>query len=145
MSQAVSQGTYSDLLSVIEEMGREIRPTYAGSKSAMERLKRGEQKSHARAQKRRPPAPRLTPVLYRCRYHPRQGSRERMPRRNRTQRTHVTAPPLCTLSITFHFLYIYEQIKFLLLTESGVCDGRAGVPRNGGIHPVRSEVAATSL
>lgn len=36
-----SQSTYSDLLSVIEEMGREIRPTYAGSKSAMERLKRG--------------------------------------------------------------------------------------------------------
>lgn len=39
----VSQGsTYSELLSVIEEMSREIRPTYAGSKSAMERLKRGE-------------------------------------------------------------------------------------------------------
>ncbi|KAF4090795.1 hypothetical protein AMELA_G00055950 [Ameiurus melas] len=38
----VSQGsTYSELLSVIEEMSREIRPTYAGSKSAMERLKRG--------------------------------------------------------------------------------------------------------
>ncbi|XP_062334573.1 cyclin-dependent kinase 2-associated protein 2 isoform X2 [Osmerus eperlanus] len=37
----VSQGsTYSELLSVIEEMSREIRPTYAGSKSAMERLKR---------------------------------------------------------------------------------------------------------
>ncbi|KAG9469758.1 cyclin-dependent kinase 2-associated protein 2 isoform X2 [Eleutherodactylus coqui] len=47
VSQAVSQGTYSDLLSVIEEMGREIRPTYAGSKSAMERLKRGI--IHARA------------------------------------------------------------------------------------------------
>ncbi|XP_052552381.1 cyclin-dependent kinase 2-associated protein 2 [Tympanuchus pallidicinctus] len=42
-----SQSTYSDLLSVIEEMGREIRPTYAGSKSAMERLKRGI--IHARA------------------------------------------------------------------------------------------------
>ncbi|XP_051993621.1 cyclin-dependent kinase 2-associated protein 2-like isoform X1 [Xyrauchen texanus] len=40
----VSQGsTYSELLSVIEEMSREIRPTYAGSKSAMERLKRGTQ------------------------------------------------------------------------------------------------------
>uniref|UniRef100_H3A694 Cyclin dependent kinase 2 associated protein 2 n=1 Tax=Latimeria chalumnae TaxID=7897 RepID=H3A694_LATCH len=37
-----SQNTYSDLLAVIEEMGKEIRPTYAGSKSAMERLKRGE-------------------------------------------------------------------------------------------------------
>uniref|UniRef100_A0AAZ3QPL8 Cyclin-dependent kinase 2-associated protein n=1 Tax=Oncorhynchus tshawytscha TaxID=74940 RepID=A0AAZ3QPL8_ONCTS len=44
----VSQGsTYSELLSVIEEMSREIRPTYAGSKSAMERLKRGI--IHARA------------------------------------------------------------------------------------------------
>ncbi|XP_078394426.1 cyclin-dependent kinase 2-associated protein 2-like, partial [Cetorhinus maximus] len=42
-----SQSTYSDLLSVIEEMGKEIRPTYAGSKSAMERLKRGI--IHARA------------------------------------------------------------------------------------------------
>lgn len=42
-----SQSTYSDLLLVIEEMGREIRPTYAGSKSAMERLKRGI--IHARA------------------------------------------------------------------------------------------------
>nr|XP_056702264.1 cyclin-dependent kinase 2-associated protein 2-like [Euleptes europaea] len=35
-----SQITYMGLLSVIEEMGKEIRPTYAGSKSAMERLKR---------------------------------------------------------------------------------------------------------
>uniref|UniRef100_A0A671N3R8 Cyclin dependent kinase 2 associated protein 1 n=1 Tax=Sinocyclocheilus anshuiensis TaxID=1608454 RepID=A0A671N3R8_9TELE len=26
---------------IIEELGKEIRPTYAGSKSAMERLKRG--------------------------------------------------------------------------------------------------------
>ncbi|XP_064415755.1 cyclin-dependent kinase 2-associated protein 2 [Latimeria chalumnae] len=42
-----SQNTYSDLLAVIEEMGKEIRPTYAGSKSAMERLKRGI--IHARA------------------------------------------------------------------------------------------------
>ncbi|XP_069047497.1 cyclin-dependent kinase 2-associated protein 2 [Lepisosteus oculatus] len=42
-----SQSTYADLLSVIEEMGKEIRPTYAGSKSAMERLKRGI--IHARA------------------------------------------------------------------------------------------------
>lgn len=42
-----SQSTYTDLLSVIEEMGKEIRPTYAGSKSAMERLKRGsEAKAH---------------------------------------------------------------------------------------------------
>lgn len=36
-----SQSTYTDLLSVVEEMGKEIRPTYAGSKSAMESLKRG--------------------------------------------------------------------------------------------------------
>ncbi|XP_048825759.1 cyclin-dependent kinase 2-associated protein 2-like [Brienomyrus brachyistius] len=44
----ISQGsTYSELLAVIEEMSREIRPTYAGSKSAMERLKRGI--IHARA------------------------------------------------------------------------------------------------
>ncbi|NXG56293.1 CDKA2 protein, partial [Hemiprocne comata] len=42
-----SQSSYPDLLSVIEEMGKEIRPTYAGSKSAMERLKRGI--IHARA------------------------------------------------------------------------------------------------
>uniref|UniRef100_A0A8D2K993 Cyclin-dependent kinase 2-associated protein n=1 Tax=Theropithecus gelada TaxID=9565 RepID=A0A8D2K993_THEGE len=42
-----SHSTYTDLLSVIEEMGKEIRPTYAGSKSAMERLKRGI--IHARA------------------------------------------------------------------------------------------------
>ncbi|XP_039079917.1 cyclin-dependent kinase 2-associated protein 2-like [Hyaena hyaena] len=42
-----SQSTYTDLLSVTEEMGKEIRPTYAGSKSAMERLKRGI--IHARA------------------------------------------------------------------------------------------------
>ncbi|KAG2463594.1 CDKA2 protein, partial [Polypterus senegalus] len=42
-----SQSTYADLLAVMEEMGKEIRPTYAGSKSAMERLKRGI--IHARA------------------------------------------------------------------------------------------------
>ncbi|XP_041088266.1 cyclin-dependent kinase 2-associated protein 2-like isoform X2 [Polyodon spathula] len=42
-----SQSTYSDLLAVMEEMGKEIRPTYAGSKSAVERLKRGI--IHARA------------------------------------------------------------------------------------------------
>ncbi|EDM12361.1 rCG48066, isoform CRA_d [Rattus norvegicus] len=41
-----SQSTYTDLLSVIEEMGKEIRPTYAGSKSAMERLKRGVLRGH---------------------------------------------------------------------------------------------------
>jgi hypothetical protein len=47
-----SQSTYTDLLSVIEEMGKEIRPTYAGSKSAMERLKRG------KGSQAHPPLPR---------------------------------------------------------------------------------------
>jgi len=37
---------YDDLVSVIEELGKDVRPTYAGSKSATERLKRGLQ--HAR-------------------------------------------------------------------------------------------------
>ncbi|KAK1160172.1 cyclin-dependent kinase 2-associated protein 1-like [Acipenser oxyrinchus oxyrinchus] len=37
----VPQSKYAELLSIIEELGKEIRPTYAGSKSAMERLKRG--------------------------------------------------------------------------------------------------------
>ncbi len=32
---------YNQLLSVLEEMGKDIRPTYAGSKSSSERLKRG--------------------------------------------------------------------------------------------------------
>ncbi|KAF7286848.1 cyclin-dependent kinase 2-associated protein 1-like [Rhynchophorus ferrugineus] len=31
---------YAQLLNVIEEMGREVRPTYAGSRSSAERLKR---------------------------------------------------------------------------------------------------------
>jgi len=31
---------YAQLLAVIEEMGKDIRPTYAGSKSSSERLKR---------------------------------------------------------------------------------------------------------
>lgn len=37
----VPQNKYAELLAIIEELGKEIRPTYAGSKSAMERLKRG--------------------------------------------------------------------------------------------------------
>ncbi|XP_006085701.1 cyclin-dependent kinase 2-associated protein 1 [Myotis lucifugus] len=37
----VLQSKYAELLAVIEELGKEIRPTYLGSKSAMERLKRG--------------------------------------------------------------------------------------------------------
>lgn len=57
-----SQSTYTDLLSVIEEMGKEIRPTYAGSKSAMERLKRGRgregRRAAARLRPRGSPAPR---------------------------------------------------------------------------------------
>lgn len=32
---------YAQLLAVIEEMGRDIRPTYSGSRSSAERLKRG--------------------------------------------------------------------------------------------------------
>nr|CAI5834936.1 unnamed protein product [Callosobruchus analis] len=35
-----SLSKYAQLLSVIEEMGREVRPTYAGSRSSAERLKR---------------------------------------------------------------------------------------------------------
>ncbi|KAJ8338647.1 hypothetical protein SKAU_G00354330 [Synaphobranchus kaupii] len=37
----VPQSKYAELLAIIEELGKEIRPSYAGSKSAMERLKRG--------------------------------------------------------------------------------------------------------
>ncbi|XP_018324673.1 cyclin-dependent kinase 2-associated protein 2 [Agrilus planipennis] len=40
-SQQPSQSKYAQLLGVIEELGREVRPTYAGSKSSAERLKRG--------------------------------------------------------------------------------------------------------
>ncbi|XP_074212534.1 cyclin-dependent kinase 2-associated protein 1 isoform X1 [Camelus bactrianus] len=40
-SSQVPQSKYAELLAIIEELGKEIRPTYAGSKSAMERLKRG--------------------------------------------------------------------------------------------------------
>uniref|UniRef100_T1H9I0 Cyclin-dependent kinase 2-associated protein n=2 Tax=Rhodnius prolixus TaxID=13249 RepID=T1H9I0_RHOPR len=38
---APGQSKYAQLLAVIEEMGKDIRPTYAGSKSSAERLKRG--------------------------------------------------------------------------------------------------------
>ncbi|XP_056648500.1 cyclin-dependent kinase 2-associated protein 1 [Diorhabda sublineata] len=38
--QEPGQSKYAQLLSVIEEMGREVRPTYAGSRSSAERLKR---------------------------------------------------------------------------------------------------------
>ncbi|XP_070571441.1 uncharacterized protein [Ptychodera flava] len=36
-----SQSKYNELLSVIEDLGRDVRPTYSGSKTSMERLKRG--------------------------------------------------------------------------------------------------------
>lgn len=41
VQQHQSQSKYSQLLAVIEDMGRDIRPTYAGSKTSVERLKRG--------------------------------------------------------------------------------------------------------
>ena len=43
----VPQSKYADLLAVIEELGKDIKPTYAGSRSASDRLKRGI--LHARA------------------------------------------------------------------------------------------------
>ncbi len=36
-----SQSKYAQLLAVIEDMGKDIRPTYSGSKTSAERLKRG--------------------------------------------------------------------------------------------------------
>ncbi|XP_034935101.1 cyclin-dependent kinase 2-associated protein 1-like [Chelonus insularis] len=35
------QSKYVQLLNVLEELGRDIRPTYAGSRSSAERIKRG--------------------------------------------------------------------------------------------------------
>ena len=40
-TQQAPQSKYAQLLAVIEDMGKDIRPTYAGSKSSAERLKRG--------------------------------------------------------------------------------------------------------
>ncbi|XP_069789615.1 cyclin-dependent kinase 2-associated protein 1 isoform X1 [Narcine bancroftii] len=40
-SGCVPESKYGELLVTIEELGKDIRPSYAGSKSAMERLKRG--------------------------------------------------------------------------------------------------------
>ncbi|MBZ3874156.1 Cyclin-dependent kinase 2-associated protein 1 [Sciurus carolinensis] len=37
----VPKSKYAELLAIMEELGKEIRPTYVGSKRAMERLKRG--------------------------------------------------------------------------------------------------------
>ena len=45
--QEQPQSKYADLLAVIEELGKDIKPTYAGSRSASDRLKRGI--LHARA------------------------------------------------------------------------------------------------
>lgn len=39
--QAIPQSKYAQLLLVIEELGLDIRPSYAGNKSSAERLKRG--------------------------------------------------------------------------------------------------------
>lgn len=105
-----SQSTYTDLLSVIEEMGKEIRPTYAGSKSAMERLKRGRGGGvgwQARGTGRPPVlrargSPRggrkggvgLTwgvPSASPRRHHPRPGAGQGVPGGDRAQRPHVTA------------------------------------------------------
>lgn len=41
IQQLQSQSKYSQLLAVIEDMGRDIRPTYSGSRTSAERLKRG--------------------------------------------------------------------------------------------------------
>ncbi|KAK3579537.1 hypothetical protein CHS0354_028369 [Potamilus streckersoni] len=41
LQQQQSQSKYSQLLAVIEDMGRDIRPTYSGSRTSAERLKRG--------------------------------------------------------------------------------------------------------
>ena len=40
LGQQHGRSKYAQLLEVIEEMGREVRPTYAGSRSSAERLKR---------------------------------------------------------------------------------------------------------
>ena len=40
-AHAQPQSKYTQLLAVIEDMGRDIRPTYSGSRTSIERLKRG--------------------------------------------------------------------------------------------------------
>ena len=40
--QPVSPTRYNELLRVIEELGKDVKPTYAGSKNAAERLRKGE-------------------------------------------------------------------------------------------------------
>lgn len=41
VQQQQPQTKYGQLLAVIEDMGKDIRPTYSGSKTSAERLKRG--------------------------------------------------------------------------------------------------------
>lgn len=97
-----SQSTYTDLLSVIEEMGKEIRPTYAGSKSAMERLKRGRggggtgrpRGCTSEAPQRRgeqPEGDSWCPCAFPRRDYPRPGAGQGVPGRDRAKRPHVTA------------------------------------------------------
>ena len=42
-----SSSSYGQLVSVLQELGREVRPAYAGNRSSTERLKRGI--AHARS------------------------------------------------------------------------------------------------
>merc|ERR1719433_2163467 len=41
LSSSTPQNKYGQLLAVIDDLGRDIRPSYAGSRSAQERLKKG--------------------------------------------------------------------------------------------------------
>ena len=45
--QTIPSSRYNELLRVIEELGKDVKPTYAGSKNAGERLRKGI--LHARA------------------------------------------------------------------------------------------------
>lgn len=107
-----SQSTYTDLLSVIEEMGKEIRPTYAGSKSAMERLKRG-MWHPTWASGPGWTVPGFLPLnllLSFPRHHPCPGTGQRMPGRDRAQRPHVTeCHPLCPMDLPTSLHRLLEQ------------------------------------
>ena len=39
--QTIPSSRYNELLRVIEELGKDVKPTYAGSKNAGERLRKG--------------------------------------------------------------------------------------------------------
>ena len=39
--QPIPSSRYNELLRVIEELGKDVKPTYAGSKNAGERLRKG--------------------------------------------------------------------------------------------------------